>query len=168
MDELSIFPQFTNNANVWIYGFTQPLSDSEKNIVQNALKDFVSNWNSHGQPVNGDFLVLYNKFAILGEESSDGISGCSIDSSVRVFKYLKERHGLDALNHNLIHYRCHEDIISTERAIFQELISAGKIIDETIVFDTTVRTVGDIRNGLWEARFSASWHARAFSMPTPL
>ena len=165
MDISTIFPRFTTTARVWIYGFKHTLSDTKKNIVTNALKDFVSSWNSHGQPVHGEFLILYNKFAILGEESPDGISGCSIDSSVRVFKHLKERYGLDALNHNLIHYRCDEEIISIERAAFQELVSAGKIIDDTIVFNTIVRTVGDIRNGLWETKFSASWHAQAFGIP---
>ena len=164
MDTIEILPRFTDAARVWIYAFARTLSAPEEQNVSIVLQEFVSQWNSHGQPANGDFHLLYNKFVILAEESASGISGCSIDSSVRVFKRLKERHGLDALNHDLIHYRNNHDISSVERAAFQELISGSQITEDTVVFNNIVQNLGEIRRGLWETKLSKSWHAQAFGI----
>ena len=164
MKENNLFPKFASETRVWIYGFRHSLSAADMGIVGNALRSFIGAWNSHGHPVNGDFVIKYHKFVILCGESSNGISGCSIDSSVRVFKELKEEYGLDALNHHLVHYRCGSQICSVERTVFQELILAGKISGDTVVFNTTVRTLGEVRQGFWETPFSQSWHANAFKM----
>ena len=164
MERFDILSQFTDEARVWIHAFSRTLPATEVRNVEAVLLEFMSQWNTHGQPVNGGFCLLYNKFVILAEDSTDGISGCSIDSSVRVFKVLKHNHGLDALNHNLIHYRVGSDVFSVERDSFQGLISTGQITEDTVVFNNTVRTLGEIRNGLWETKLSNSWHARAFRL----
>ena len=164
MSSHSIFPQFIDETRVWIYGFTHSLTNKEKRIVEHTLQEFVGEWKTHGQAVTGDFVIWYNKFAILGGESADGLSGCSIDSSVRIFKKLNEDHGLDALDQGLIHYRIDTEILSVNRIVFQDLVNKGTITDDTIVFNNTIQTVGEIRRELWETKLTNSWHAQAFRL----
>jgi hypothetical protein len=36
--------------------------------------------------------------------------------------------------------------------------------EDTVVFDNTVATVGDLRAGKWERPFRDAWHAKAFPL----
>ena len=165
MKSHSIFPNLPDDSRVWTYAFQKKLSDPEKTIVQGTLDGFLKDWNSHGVPVIGKSHILYNQFVILSAEPTSDISGCSIDSSVRIFKLLKEDHGLDALNLNLVHFREGEKIRSVDRSVFLDHINSEKISPDTIVFNTTIQTLGEIRGGLWETKLRNSWHAKAFKIP---
>ena len=165
MKNPSIFPDLSDHSRVWTYAFQKKLADPELGIVRDTLDDFLKDWNSHGVPVTGKYVILYNQFVILSTETTSELSGCSIDSSVRIFKFLKEEHGLDALNLNLVHFREGVTIRSVDRSAFPDQINSGKISSDTIVFNTTIQTLGEIRKGLWETRLSNSWHAKAFKIP---
>jgi hypothetical protein len=44
------------------------------------------------------------------------------------------------------------------------LVESGRVGPETIVFDNSIHTVGDLHQGKWEIPFSKSWHAEAFAI----
>ena len=155
-----IFENSPETSRVWVYGFSLLLSPEQKEIVQAKLDVFKSNWQYHGKPVNGDYEIIDNQFVIL--TTNDTISGCSIDSSVSMFKELKLVDGLDALDLNLIFFRSERGVEAVSRPEFQVLVSAGEIGDETKVFDLSIETVADIHNGLFELNFKNSWHGKAF------
>jgi hypothetical protein len=53
---------------------------------------------------------------------------------------------------------------AVERPEFRRLAQAGEVSEDTVVFDNTVATVGDLRAGRWEKPFRDAWHARAFPL----
>jgi len=158
------FKSFTDDARIWIYGFDRTLSEHEKIIADELLNKFVRDWKSHGSPVRAQYALTCNRFAILAVSAEDVISGCSIDSSIKIFKDLKEKLGVNALDVNLVFYRTGQEIRSTNRLEFQNMIDRGAIGQETMVFDTTIQTLGDLRSGKFERPLSTSWHARVFSL----
>lgn len=153
-----------DSTRLWIYGFERILTVKEIGVVRSTFSDFIKGWNSHGSAISGGIALEYDIFAILYVDSIDGISGCSIDSSVRVFKGLKERYGLDAMNQTGVYFRSGDSIKVVDRPVFQQLIHAGKITEDTIVFNNTVQSVGDFKNGQWETQLKNSWHKDAFDM----
>jgi len=155
-----IFENSPDSSRVWVYGFSLLLSPEQKETVKAKLDQFKSTWQYHGKPVNGDYEIVDNQFVIL--TTNDTISGCSIDSSVSVFKELKLIDGLDALDLNLIFFRSKRGIEAVSRPEFQVLVSAGEITDDTKVFNLSIETVSDIQNGLFEIDFIKSWHGQAF------
>jgi hypothetical protein len=157
-----IFENSPKSSKVWAYGFGIMLSPEQKEIVKTKLEEFKSNWQYHGKPVNGDFEIVDNQFVLL--TTNDTISGCSIDSSVAVFKELKLTYGLDALDQNLIFFRSKRGIEAVSRPEFQVLVSAGEINDNTKVFNLMVSSVADIHDGKFELEFRESWHSKAFVM----
>ena len=159
-----IFPKFSDSARIWCYGFSHTLTAEQRGIVERKLTEFLSTWNSHGTSVNGDGMVIYNTFVMLAVDPFDSVSGCSIDSSVRMLKDLKHLHQLDALNQALIHYREASQILSAVREDFQSLIQSGKLGLKTTVFNNTITNLGEVRGGDWEVPLRDSWHARAFQM----
>ena len=155
----SILSAFDNDARIWIYGFSKQLNGNDKKIVGNVLDQFVKSWKSHGDDVTGAFSLIYDRFAILAAKSS-GASGCSVDSSVGIFKELRNKHALDALNLNLIFYRVDDKIESVTRPEFRDMVKAGNIALETTVFDTSILYISQLREGKFELPVRNSWHVR--------
>lgn len=168
MNKLPELNNLSDAARLWVYAFDRPLSDNAKTIVRDRLTAFVAQWNAHRTPVQGAFTFLHDRFVVIAGESAGDISGCSIDSSVGNFKWLRDEHGLDGLNRNLIFYRDNEGtIIAVDRPGFQAELDAGRINADTPVFDTTLQSVGDMQSGLFEVPLLKCWHARAFKLPDP-
>jgi len=152
----------TNSARIWVYGFNRPLTENETTIVRHSFRQFADNWQSHGQPVRGAFQLLFDRFVILAAEENE-ISGCSIDSSVGVFRELYTQHNLDALDASQIFYRAGEQIVSVSRSVFRKLLETGTIGAECRVFDLSITRLSALRAGLFEKRLEDSWHGQAFS-----
>jgi len=165
MKHSDLFTDFSDQSKIWIYSFDHNLSEEEIKAVTEVLTKFIPNWNSHGDPVKGDFVVVYNRFVILCADNSEMISGCSIDSSVRVFKDLKQKQNLDALNQDLLFFRyLDNEIFSADRREFQDMVNAGKIDSKSIVFNNTIQTLRELRKGAWETPSHNSWHISAFDI----
>lgn len=161
--DVDIFREFPDDARLWVYAFERPLSADESRLVHGRLEAFMRDWHSHKKDVSGAFAIYHDRFVILCGASHDGISGCSIDSSVQQFKHFRDEHGLDGLNRNLVFYRDGDgDIQAVERADFRQEIEAGRLGPDTIVFDTTLQTLGDLRADRFELPMRESWHSRAF------
>ncbi len=159
---MKLFHDFRPDTRVWVYAFPRRLGSQELAAVQEALGDFVEDWKSHQDDVRGAFKIVYDQFVFIVGESKDDVSGCSIDSSVRVFKSLKSSLGLDALNRGLVYYRDGDFINCVSRPDFQKLVDEGKVKRETVVFNNALTKVGELQAGFWEIPFSESWHAVAF------
>ncbi len=157
------FENLPDESRVWVYGFSKKLNSDETRLVENRLKEFVDSWTVHGSSVAGGYELLENQFVILA--TNDTVSGCSIDSSVTIFKDLKRIHGLDGLNQNLIFYRNSENEVQTVlRQEFQELVQDGKINTDTRVFNLLINSYDQVKEGLFESTFSNSWHCKVFKL----
>jgi hypothetical protein len=158
-----IFSRFAETDRLWVYGFSRPLTDTSIARIENTLRAFIPTWTSHGLSVDGAFFILENRFALLTGGLREGISGCSIDSSVRCFKELKDSHHLDGLDRSLVFYR---DAASSIQSVsffdFQHLVENGIITSKTRVFDNTIESIGHLRRGKFEVNFENSWHVRRF------
>lgn len=160
---LGAFDRLSDQASLWIYGFEQPLHDDTRAVVERKLDAFMPTWNTHGVPVRAAYTIACDRFVLIAGESEDGVSGCSIDSCVRNFKELRDEHSIDALNRGIVFFRNEaNEVTALDRAAFQVAIDDGRVTGATIVFDLTLRSLGDLRAGRLERAFSESWHARAF------
>jgi hypothetical protein len=157
---LSVFEELPDQAPLWVYAFERPLGVDEMRLVEESLTAFMREWHSHKKDVYGVFAIVHDRFVILSGASRDGISGCSIDSSVAQFKHFRDEHGLNGLNRNLVFYRDTDGAIqSSDRAGFRAAAADGRVGPTTMVFDTTVPTLGALRSGRFELPLSGSWHA---------
>ncbi len=160
---MNLLSNFRPDTRLWIYAFSRRLDAGELTLVYSFLREFVDEWKSHQHDVRGAFEIVHDQFVLIAAESDNGISGCSIDSSVAVFKWLKAQHNLDALDRGLVYYRDGDVIKTTTRADFQQLFDTGAVTSETKVFNNAIGTIDDLRAGRWEVSLSQSWHAQAFS-----
>lgn len=160
----TMFDGLPDAAGLWIFPLARPLSGVERERVTAQLDAFLRGWNSHGAPVHGAYQIFEDRFVLIAGHVGDGVSGCSTDSMVRVMKHVRDEFGIDGFDRTLVFFRDSQDgIQAVSRRDFQALVDAGRVDADTVVFDATIRLVGDLRRGGFETVFARSWHARAFA-----
>jgi hypothetical protein len=148
-------------TRVWIYQSNRPFSAEETTEISIKATAFARRWVSHNQQLKSAATVFHNRFLVLMvDESQAGASGCSIDSSVAFVKQLQAAYGVDFFDRMRFSYQDNNGEVHTiSREDFAKEYQAGKITDETLVFDTLVKNKEEL-----DSRFlkplQDSWHAR--------
>ncbi len=159
------FEGLTDQARVWIFGLERSLNDGETRRLEEGLTQFAASWDSHKVAVKAAFKIVLNRFVIIAAESTDGVSGCSIDSMVRNLKSLQDSMGLGAPRGNLIFFSDEEGKVqSVDHLSFYDTVDSGQIKPRTKVFDTLVQNLGQLRAGRFEPPFEESWHSKTFPL----
>jgi hypothetical protein len=152
-----------DESRLWIHGFRDPLSPMTQGLIHARLSEFLGRWKSHGNPVQAASIIETNRFLITAAYCSEGISGCSMDSYARTLKALKDDHGLNALETNLVFYlRSDGKIAAADHLDFFALVQQGEVCEDTPVFDTLVQELGELRRGGFKKAYKDSWHARTY------
>jgi len=154
--------QFSENSRVWVYQADRKLSDREVQQIQNELDSFTTSWAAHNNQLKAKGEVRYNRFLILTvDESQAGASGCSIDKSVRFIKDMQQQFNISLLDRFNLAYREGSEVLSAPRHVFEDLIKAGRIGTESIVFNNMVQNLKELQTK-WEVPFKDSWHIQLF------
>lgn len=150
------------SSKTWVYTSTRAFSATEATDIQNQITAFVAGWNSHKVELTAAGALLYNRFVVLMvDESQVGVSGCSIDSSVKFIKELGAAYHTDFFDRLYICYKNGDEIIGCNQETFSEKVSLGEITDDTLVFNNLVQTKQEWENN-WLVPFGKSWMKRFF------
>src|SRR5947209_9693277 len=94
---------FNPESRVWIYQASRHFLISESIEIDNLLRRFIAQWNSHGNQVKGFASLLFSQFiVIMADESASGVSGCSTDSSVRLIKEMESRFNVNLFDREML------------------------------------------------------------------
>jgi hypothetical protein len=153
-----------DTARIWIFGASQPILGAEATRLLGHVEEFLRGWLAHGEPVVGACDWRYDRFLVVAaDEEATGVSGCSIDSLFQTLRAVEDEVGSTLLDGSLVFCRDADGSVqAVTRPRFRELVAGGEVIGGTIVFDNTVASLGALRRGEWERRFSGSWQERAF------
>ncbi len=142
------YNQLSPQARVWVYMANRTLDHAETTQIQQLLDQFVAQWTVHGEPIAGYAQVCHRAFIVLMTDAP--LSGCSIDSSVRVLKTIEQQCGLRLFDRLNIAYRLADDetlyIGSTEQ--LRQRLTQGILPDAVKVFDNLVASKAE-----WESNW---------------
>ncbi len=154
--------QFSEQSRVWVYQSDRELSDGQAAQILQQLNNFTAEWTAHNHQLKAKAEVRYNRFLILiVDENQAGASGCSIDKSVNFMKKMEQEFGINLFDRFNLAYRDGEYVLSAPRHDFEELLKAGKINSDTIVFNNLVQNLQQL-DTKWEVPFKESWHVQLF------
>ena len=157
------FDNLPADARLWIFAAERDLSASEREYLLATVDGFLDQWGAHGHPLTSARDLKHNRFLLIAvDEAAAGASGCSIDALVRDIKRVEASLGLALIDHAPVLFRQGEAIARVPRDAFSDLVRAGEVTPQTIVFNNTLTRVGDVRAGRWEVPAAQSWHATAF------
>lgn len=158
------FPSLPADARVWVFAASRPLSAEEAASLLEHTDRFVGTWLAHGSPVVGARDWRHGRFLVVGaDERATGVSGCSIDSLFHALREVEREIGAGFLDRSGVWFRGADgEVRSASRVEFRALADAGEVTEDTIVFDNTVSTVGELRDR-WEVPARDTWLGRTFS-----
>jgi hypothetical protein len=158
------FSRLPDDARVWNFAASRPLTGKEAGRLLERVDRFLEGWLAHGHSVVGGRDWRHDRFLLIGaDERATGVSGCSIDALFHTLRDLGEALEVDFLDRSAVWFRAEGgEIRAASRPEFRALAREGEVGEETVVFNSTVSTVGEVRAGQWELPLRDSWHAQAF------
>ena len=159
------FEQLPDAARLWIFGSSKPVDSGKISFVRKSVREFIEQWLSHKREVTAGWDLKYNRFFLIGvDESGTGMSGCSIDSMVHNFRTIEKELETEIVNsHGFIFYKDAGDRVwCVSRQEFKDLAKQSIVNEETIVFNNTIQSVSELRQGKWEVSTKESWLGKVF------
>lgn len=155
------YADLPESTRLWVYQSDQPLPAEQREEVRGLIERFAQQWVSHNQQLTATGDLLFDRFLLLMvDESSAGASGCSIDSSVAFVKALQAEYGVDFFDRMRFSFQDEKGQVQTlPREEFSAWYQAGKITDDTLVFDTLVKNKAEFETAFIKP-LKDSWHAR--------
>ena len=153
------------HSRVWIFQADRFLNEKEILLVNLTMNEFIPNWASHGNDLYGGFELKDALFLIVAvDEAQSPASGCSIDSLTRVIKDLGARLKVDFFNRlNIAYLNTVGKLELVSMSTFKELIQAGEVNENTMVFNNLVQNRGEL-NERWQTEVKNSWHTNLFQL----
>ncbi len=148
----------------WFYSFAQALSVDQIIALEADFEAFLSQWKTHGTPVQGMIQIRYARFVIIQADPREGRpSGCSIDSMRHAVEQILTAHGLSWLDNSHVFIADEEDeILALNFRDLPALAAAGKLKADTLVFDHTLSQTDDLSK--WEMPLADTWLRRYLSV----
>ena len=157
------FESMPDRGRLWVFAAQRDLEGAEERRLLDAVDGFLADWKAHGHPLTNARDWREGRFLFVAvDPETEPPSGCSIDAMVKVLKRAEEVLGVGLTDHAPVHYRDGGDVRTVGRAEFKRMAREGDVGPDTTVFDTTITSVGALREGKWERPARESWHGRAF------
>jgi hypothetical protein len=154
---------FSPQSRVWVYQSDRKFTSTEENEILNKLASFTTQWKAHGNELLAKAEIRYGFFIILTvDESQAGVTGCSIDSSVRLIKEIEQEYHVDLFNRFNIAYKVNGEVVVNSKEDFETLVNIKQVTPETIVFNNMVQNLKELESK-WEVPFQNSWHSTVFA-----
>lgn len=155
-----MYQQLPDQTRVWIYQSNQAFSEETAPVIEKRLQEFAAQWVSHNNQLKAFGKLYHRQFIVLMvDESQAGASGCSIDKSVHFIKAIEQDFQVDLFDRMVFTYKEGDEVKTAHREAFAGLYKAGKINDNTIVFNNLVNTKKDFEEK-WTVPLAQSWHKR--------
>lgn len=148
-----------DDARCWVFGARAPIDEIDEPRLLGAVDRFLKQWKAHGMPLvcGREFREEHFLIVAVDEKASDA-SGCSIDGLFRTLQEIEAGIGTTMVGGGNVYFRDSSGLVHClPLPEFEQLIAAGDVTGETMVFDTTVTTLGALREH-FETRAADSWH----------
>ena len=150
------------DAKVWMYQCSRPLTGEEIDILNSRTNAFLSEWESHGIPVQGSVDVIDDRFirvAAFTDEPS--MCGRAQDAQVRLAKELEQLLNIELTNRMLIAFEAGDGIKISHVQDINGLIQEGQLLSNTTFFNNLVTSKSDFESQ-WKIPAKESWLERYF------
>jgi hypothetical protein len=158
------FNDLPNHSRVWIYQADRAFSVEESALVEQLLRQFVSQWEAHQHPLQASYQLLYQQFIILAVNTDfHEPSGCSIDTSVALIRQIEQHFGVKLFDRLTIAYWENNEVKTLKNKDLKARIAQGEFGIDSIIFDNTVQNKASLETQ-WQVPASKSWVAKYWAL----
>jgi hypothetical protein len=155
---------FHPGSRVWVYQCNRLFSIGEALEIDELLRDFATQWKSHGVPVKGAAYLFFGQFIVLlADETATGVSGCSTDSSVRLIKDIEQRFSVNMFDRTTLAFVIKDKVQLLPMAQLQYAIDNKFIDGDTLYFNNLVQTKEELESK-WIIPIKESWLSKKIKL----
>jgi hypothetical protein len=155
---------FNNDSRVWIYQCNRLFSLDEAFQVEDRIKQFAANWQSHGDPVTAEAHLFFGQFIVLiVDETATGVSGCSTDGSVRMIREIEQQFNVQLFDRLSLAFVIKDKIELLPMAQLNYAMQNNFISPDTLYFNNVVQTREEFISK-WIIPLKESWLASKFAL----
>jgi len=157
-NELKKIPtELSDDSRVWIFQSSRPFNERETLEINEQLKNFYLQWQTHGEPVKGWGELLFETFVVvIADESASQVSGCSTDGMTRVVKSLERQYSVNFFDRLTISFLHNEKVQMLPLNQISYGLEKGFIETDTPLFNNLVATKGALLKS-WLTPLDKSW-----------
>lgn len=154
------FDTLPDTARIWIYQSNRKFSVEELEFIQKNLESFCDQWAAHGTPIKSSIKIFYDQFIVLAaDESFTAASGCSIDTTLRLFQELETKLGCTLLDRTAIAFLEQEEVKLYSQREAKEMFTSGILNKSSLAFNNVVSLKSDLKDK-WLVPVENSWIGR--------
>jgi hypothetical protein len=148
---------FDADSKVWIYQSNRLLSISEALQLENILKDFVENWESHGAAVKGYANLFFGQFIVFMADDTDArICGRAVDAVTRFVQELEKQFAVNLMDRQTLGFIVKDNIQLLPFSQLNYAIENNFINTDTLYFNNLVINKKELLNN-WLIPVKESW-----------
>lgn len=147
----------SDKSRLWMFLGNRPLSETEEQVLGDALTQFVSGWQAHGKDLSAGWLIRDHALILIAvDESMEAPSGCSIDKAFRLLTEFGSRHHIDFFQRTLVAVPGTGGISIYTKSEASAAFQSGQIKEDTPVYNTLLQTTEELHSKLI-IPFSSHW-----------
>ena len=151
------FKNMPDDSRIWIYQSDRDLIESEMSMIDDKTSSFLDSWQAHGKDLECSYSIIHKRFIIIAvNENVNPIGGCSIDYSLQLINDISDSIQVNLLNRLIVNFKIDNKIFSASLNDLKSKIKDGTLFSETIIFNTTLNTKGELLND-FEIDIGSSW-----------
>ena len=156
--EFAKIPQeLSDDSRVWIFQSSRPFNSKETLEINEQLKNFYLQWQTHGAVVKGWGELLFGNFVvILADETASQVSGCSTDVMTRVIKSLEKQYSVNFFDRLTISFLVDDKVQMLPMSQISYGLEKGFIETDTPLFNNLVATKKALLES-WLTPLDKSW-----------
>ncbi len=156
--ELNKIPQeLSDDSRVWVFQSSRPFNDKETLEINEQLKNFYLQWQSHGEQVKGWGALLYNTFVVvIADETQSNVSGCSTDGMTRIIKSFERQYSVNFFDRLTLSFLVNDKVQMLPMSQVSYGLEKGYIETDTLLFNNLVATKGTLLD-YWLTPLDKSW-----------
>lgn len=153
------FENLADSARIWVFQSKTQLDESHEEAINTILKNFISNWQAHGNDLLASHIIHHHRFVIVAlDEASYQATGCSIDKLTHLIVKMENELGLSLLDRMQIAYEENGEVFTLSMPKFKALVGS-QFNESTMVFNNLVETKAELFSS-WNVELKDSWHKK--------
>lgn len=145
------FMPLPEQSPVFIFPFSKTLSDAEKENATSSTNQFLSQWQSHGDPLRAEAWVEESRFLLVVVDADLTVpSGCSKDKLYHFIQNLELEMGISRESPTKFFVKSGEEILTFSRNELKLAWSQNQITSESQLFPVWIETYGQYQS-IWKS-----------------
>lgn len=159
------YEDLSPDSRLWIYSSKRTLNADEQAQILKVLKQFTDSWQAHGKDVHSRAEIREDRFILLfADESKSGVTGCSIDASVSIFREIEQAIQLDLFNRMNFFLSVNGSIKLLEKHALESELASGQLNGKSLIYDNMIGSKVELEHS-WLKPIEESKYSRLFSIP---